>query len=220
MGCINATPVLPNIQINEHGFPMEETTHTSQDISAVSYSQRRMSTKVGNQINTGLLNIYYRENNKNNKMAKYSRKKPKRSRQSGRLTPSRMDFDNVSVSSVASINSISMSVGSLDLSAITDTHHRHWNFPRWGHYKKCSFCGCESHPSPEHRSTTFGKRKAASARGLSGTLRKQNNQKLPTKDSESGGRCATAFANLLAMVRCFFFVNTFFCVVLLFRFLM
>ena len=196
MGCMNTTPALPNIHIIEHGIQTQDVVaDNDQGISTVSYSPRKSITvKRGNEINAGLLNIYYRSQSKINKNSRYSRQKPKRSRQSGRLTPSRMDFDNISISSIMSTNSSgNISPASLDLSAITDSH-KHFNFPRWGHYKKCTFCGCQSHsPNKDNNRKHGGSRK--------GTLRKQNNQKLPSKDEDNGGRCAMAFANLLAMVR-------------------
>ena len=200
MGCISTTPVLPNIRINEHGFPTEEIDTHEQGIATVSYKPRK-SISHSNEINAGMLNIYYRnagKETKNNKNTRYSRQKPKRSRQSGRLTPSRMDFDTISICSIMSNNSGggNVSPASLDLSAITDTdrhHHHHWNFPRWGHYKKCTFCGCQSH-SPKHNNRNF-------TRSRKGTLRKQNNQKSQKEGDAVSGGCAMAFANLLAMVR-------------------
>ncbi len=188
---MNTTPVLPNIRINEHGFAVEDTASTERQVATVSFSKRKSMTARGlaanaHQINAGLLNIYY--NAEKNNRNRYTRKKPMRSRQSGRLTPSSMDFDNISL---ASVQSVSGSVASLDIAAITDSH-RHWSFPRWGHYKKCTFCGCEDHPSPP------GHRHESGAHGS--MIRKQNNQKMPTKDRDTGGRCAMAFANLLAVV--------------------
>ena len=199
MGCMNTTPALPNIHINEHGFPTEEGSTDQQGISTVSYNPRKsISVKRANEINAGLLNINYRAQSttgKNNKNTRYSRQKPKRSRQSGRLTPGKMDFDTISISSIMSTNSCgNISPASLDLSAITDTH-RHWNFPRWGHHKKCTFCGCQSH-SPKGNNHHHHHQSG----NTENILRKQNNQKLPSKAGNNGG-CALAFANLLAMVR-------------------
>ena len=200
MGCISTTPVLPNIRINEHGFPINETDDAHQQgIATVSYSPRK-SIKRANEINAGMLNIYYRNaerETKNNKNTRYSRQEPKRSRQSGRLTPSRMDFDTISICSIMSNNSSggNVSPASLDLSAITDKYkHHHWNFPRWGHYKKCTLCGCQSH-SPKDNN-----RKSSTRGGRKGTLRKQNNQKIQKEGDTVSGGCAMAFANLLAMV--------------------
>ena len=70
MGCISTTPVLPNIRINEHGFPTKETDTHEQGIVTVLYKPRK-SISHSNEINAGMLNIYYRnagretKNNKN-----------------------------------------------------------------------------------------------------------------------------------------------------------
>ncbi len=190
MGCLHSTrTAIPEIIINEHGFPAE-IDPSEAPIATISYNRKSEKKQ-----NTGMQNFYRRNSaaangSKNGKKKeKYTRQKPKRSRQSGRLTPSQMDFDNLSVSSVTS----ELGLISLDLAAMIESR-KQWTFPIWGHHKECTICDHCCHDEK------CNKNNGNKHRGVSKvSMRKQNNQKL-AKDGMVG-TCAMAFANLLAMVR-------------------
>ncbi len=197
MGCLHSTQTaIPEIIINEHGFPAE-IDPSEVAIATISYN-RKSEKRQNTGVNAGMQN-FYRKNSttasgsKNGKKKeRYTRQKPKRSRQSGRLTPSQMDFDNLSISSATS----ELGLISLDLAAMIESR-KQWTFPIWGHHKECTICDHCCHDEK------CNKNNGNKHRGVSKvSIRKQNNQKL-AKDGMVG-TCAMAFANLLAMVRFMF----------------
>ncbi len=130
----------------------------------------RTPEKFPNELNPENLMRGFSKKKKNVRKTKYDQ---------NILTPSQLDLDNLSL---ASINS------NIDIAAITETD-KHWYFPaKWGVSKKCTFCGDTCHTGIQKKENN-----------TSGTLRKQNNQRMPGVPG-SKGVCAMAFANLLAMV--------------------
>ena len=202
MGCRESTvrsdkPSLktsPSFVINEHGFLSVDEPQ----ISGVSYQKN--VERIANDIAKGSNNLNTTGNNENNlnghgknisraTKKNFTERRKKRDNlpmraKSERLTPSKLDFDTISISSWDRDNN----PYEIDLGAITEIE-KHWNFPKWGHYKKCTFCGCDCHkvePKTDNRKRS--------------TIRKQNNQKMPQEGLTSGG-CTMALMNLLAMVR-------------------
>ena len=105
------------------------------------------------------------------------------------------------------------SVFSLDISAFTESYHRHWHFPRWvGHSKTCTFCGCDCHGGGVNNSHSHsrghGRKKlnTAPVLSLATDRRKQNNLKMTNTMmcDPLGGALGTTgqllCTNLLAMV--------------------
>ena len=66
-----------------------------------------------------------------------------------------------------------------DISALTESYHRHWHFPRWiGHSKTCTFVDCDCHSKTDNRNKNLNVPTPSGA-AMSTLLKKQNNQKMP-----------------------------------------
>ena len=163
MGCLRSKPVPPPSQFDFEG----------EEIATISY--RKTNEKVSN--------IGSRSHATNGSSFWMRRKTKIKKHHRDRLTPSMMNLDMVGQEEdLTGWGSYS----SVNITAITD-NEKHCKFPKWGHHKKCTFCGCECHDQV--------------AKAIEkGAVFKQNNFRSVQITGVERGGCAMAFANLLAMV--------------------
>ena len=168
MGCLQSHPSPPKSQF---GFEEEE------DIEAISYNKR--TEKIANELNP--------DNHAVTGGGFWKRRRTiEKKHHKDRITPSKMNLDMIRRDSDSLYEN---SINTLDLKAITNTE-KHWNFPKWGHYKKCTFCGCECHQKV--------------AQTIQKSTKKQNNLKRSISFiglELDTPLCRMALTNLLAMVR-------------------
>ena len=112
------------------------------------------------------------------KSTKRRRKSRKQKYDPDRLTPSKLDHDCASITSA---------ISQIDLQALMESNQ--WRFPKWGAYKKCTIIAKDF--EHQHGSLMQPNNKP---------LKKQNNQRMPVKATNSH-RIHMDLTNLLAMVR-------------------